>query len=369
MTLEDVPPLYVSEPQHDDMGEILDTLGVRYRSLSAVDLRNKGDGVVLLNCANRYQPPDAGLCSKIESFVRRGGSVIASDWACGVLSEISNAEFVELRSKQIPVRANIVDTELSELLGRSGVETQFHVGTWYKPTKLPSSSRVLIEAQDIPDEINVGVLESVNPLSEVLGGSGPHGDSSNVPIAYRYPFGEGSIVYTAFHNHEQPSEVEKSLLQLLVMVPIADAADTSVRDTYATITGQKKTGMRSSYEQRGGTKTGGGSDGTIVVLNVLGEETSRRKIELTPGSRQVFGRDDFRSELNEDEHGYISGEHFALEKSHSGDLIQIIDIDSTNGTEVDGRILEPNSRHPVEEGDEISLADGRIIVILDEVRD
>ena len=46
-----------------------------------------------------------------------------------------------------------------------------------------------------------------------------------------FTFGKGKVFYTSFHNHAQTSEMEKNLLQLLVIKQISVATDLDFQKT------------------------------------------------------------------------------------------------------------------------------------------
>lgn len=57
-------------------------------------------------------------------------------------------------------------------------------------------------------------------------------DGDGAPLAYSFQYGNGKIFYTAFHNHEQTSEIEEALFRLLLLFPIAEATGRTVTETY-----------------------------------------------------------------------------------------------------------------------------------------
>ncbi len=69
----------------------------------------------------------------------------------------------------------------------------------------------------------------------------------------------------------------------------------------------------------------------------------------------VFGRKDFAGLLPEEELQYISRRHFEIRKTTDGYVIR--DLNSTNGTWVDGKLLEPGEEYPLREGSVIDVAE------------
>lgn len=193
-----VPPIYVSQPRYDDMGAALDRLEISYDSLSSADVPRLEDAVVMINCGcGGY----AEKARELDTFVSRGGSAIVSDLASPTIAELSDASFTGGGTGGT-VEADIVDDELERLLGQPTAPITL-TGGYDEPSRLPDRSSVYLRERD--------------------GGT---------PLAYSFPYGDGEFVFTAFHNHEQTSEVEEALFAFLLMVPIASVTDQTVTETY-----------------------------------------------------------------------------------------------------------------------------------------
>jgi hypothetical protein len=208
LTTADIPPIYVSPAGYDDMGLILDRLGVDYEPTGSATVSNLDTAVVMINCKTTWItasliPSYRALASDFRTFVHDGGSGIVSDLAGSVITKLG-AEFAT-ESWSDSVDARVVHDELAELLGRRSVTLDLQSAV-NKPTQLPADSTVFIREA----------------------GSGD-------PLAYQFSHGNGNIVYTSFHNHEQTSEVEEALFQLLLLVPISSTIEASVTDTYTTL--------------------------------------------------------------------------------------------------------------------------------------
>ncbi len=103
-----------------------------------------------------------------------------------------------------------------------------------------------------------------------------------------------------------------------------------------------------------------------LILLVLGDSTST--IGLDVRQMLVIGRGDPGEDEKPDldlarhralEHG-ISRQHAALIPTH--DALYVTDLDSTNGTWLNGEFLQPGDRYPLKAGDEIELGLLRLVV-------
>lgn len=358
----EIPNIYVTDPGYDDMGEILDQLGVQYQPFSQIDLQSEREAVVMVNCSPEWRggalsdigefvnavSNDSGSSplndflnglgsnNPIEEafgdFIKRGGSAIISDHAGELLKGFTESTFDTLTG-ETTVTASIEDGELAELLGRQELSIEFDLAGWYKPDNTPMNSKPLL--------VDV---------------------SNNQTLAYKFEYGEGDIVYTAFHNHAQTSAVEKALLKLLLMIPIADSADTSLTDTYTTITGSTvadsgRTVIDDTTTMDGNTNTKvNKTRKTEVKLDIIGGGSIIK--QLQPGEKSQFGRTDFDDHLSKDVYKYVSGNHFEIE--NRDDEIIIRDKESTNGTTVNGNDISNGKPIQLLDGTEVALAGDRV---------
>jgi hypothetical protein len=343
----DLPPIYVTASGYDDMGAILDRLEVPYGSTSSVDLDSLDGGVVLVNCkmtwnASTLLPGHSSFKRSFGPFVERGGAAVVSDLACVVVSECTDATFGH-RNWRDDVRATVEDDELADLLGRREVTLDFDTAV-KEPERLPAGARPLLR----------------DPQTDTV-------------IAYQFSHGRGEVVYTTFHNHSQTSEVEESLLRLLLMIPIAESAGTTVTETYTSIVEAPSvdadaTGRAASAPARtdepgdpstpGATRAGAeaGTE-TTVRLELAGSAREGTVTVTVPASgRTRVGRSDLDHLLTAENAGLVSGTHLEL-RGTDGDL-WVADADSTNGTRLNGRDVSDGEARRLSSGDRLSLAGG-----------
>lgn len=243
-----VPPIYVRTPGYDDMGAALDRLGISYEALSSADVPQLDNAVVMINCGcGRYKQKARDL----DTFVSRGGSAIVSDLASPTIAKLSNASFTYGGTGGI-VEADIVDDELERLLGQPTAPITL-TGGYDEPSRLPNRSSVYLRERD--------------------GGT---------PLAFSFPYGDGEFVFTAFHNHEQTSEVEEALFAFLLMVPIASVTDQTVTETYTGLVDAEEFDTKDADE--------GQTESLSVVAPETDDTTDGSTDDRTPGAPKICSK-------------------------------------------------------------------------------
>ncbi len=198
----------VSAPGCDDAGQVLQQMGLRFKQLAHSDFRKprklKSYDLIFINClADTSQVFCGGVCLDPEAnapalrkFVSDGGLLYVSDYA---LDNIVKAFPGNIRFKSKgagpPGRttASVLDPELRDLLGPS---LPIHFDTIYAPVhSVNSSCRVYLARR-------------------------------REPILVSFPYGNGNVVYTSFHNGVQVSKQEQKLLMFMVLKTISLATST-----------------------------------------------------------------------------------------------------------------------------------------------
>lgn len=203
--INEIPPIYVSEPGFDNMAAILNELDISYNQLNWDAMDDEERGIVMLNCHSKWTTAPSSRESKFAQFVSQGGSAIVSDFAGEVIQGFTRATFDRSTSSKT-ITATVTDAELADILGTRKVDLTFDMMGWYKPMTMPREGQALLENARKTDDDNT--------------------------LAYQFPYGQGEVVYTAFHNHAQISDVEKALLRLLLIIPIAESTGSTVTNTY-----------------------------------------------------------------------------------------------------------------------------------------
>lgn len=341
LAYSDIPPVYVSTPNYDDMGAILDRLGISYTDLDMVDLSMANGGVVMLNCSFSWR--DEVDLDALEQFVADGGTLMASDLTSDAIEYFTSATFGSGGwGNSVP--AEVVDSELVDLLGQETLELDFDTAI-NEPNSLPPGATPLLRASN---------RDSV--------------------IAYKFSYQRGTVVYTVFHNHSQPTDVEDALLQALLMVPIAESADTTVEETYTTIVGEPSGGGDTQLLDESGNTTevyrqsGGGSETgirtetntTTITLRAVSGGSGELSWTIEPGDSVTLGRSELGDIVNDQHQSYVSGRHLEITHPDSHGPLKIRDTDSTNGTQLAGQDISDGRARTLEMGMELALAGDRV---------
>lgn len=221
--------------EYDDMGRLLEQLGEGYRhqKFSLEDLRDieklSQYQVVFVCCsgvpeswlsrrlgssargAGIYSPNRkvvAQVKQTLRDFVQRGGTLYASDWHFTTIAE-AFPEFVDVaktdKGAVQAVEANVLDAGLKELVGPR-LQLRFDQQDWQPAAFRGENVTVCLEATYRSND----------------------GSQRTAPMLVRFPFGEGTVIFTSFHNEKQNNEIELKLLRYLVFSAVTAKVDTDV---------------------------------------------------------------------------------------------------------------------------------------------
>ncbi|HIO22199.1 MAG TPA: hypothetical protein EYN18_07385 [Nitrospirales bacterium] len=224
----------------DDVGTSLDTLGAGYRHEEVpledfldVDKLKEYD-VIFLTCGNAAEDwyleeigegtrPGSVLIRmntevmekvhrNIREYVEQGGTLYASDWRftmiAGAFGEFVDHEKAIVGEKQI-VNAEVIDKGLRSILG-SVIKLNFDMRGWYPAVFEGPDVNVMLRGEYMTTE-DKSVVES--------------------PLLVKFPFGQGSVIFTSFHNEKQNSDLETKLLQYLVFTAVTAKVEAKVTQT------------------------------------------------------------------------------------------------------------------------------------------
>jgi hypothetical protein len=230
--------LGVTPADFDDMGRLLETLGEGYRH-EEVQLEELLDparlqdfDILFLTCGGvpqswlgeqlnaaargrgvfRARPEVLNRATdNLRSFVNQGGTLYASDWRFSLVSqafaELVDSDKASEGVKQT-VEAEVVDVGLRELLGGT-IELHFDQSGWSPAAFMGKDTVTYLR----------GRYTSVNN-KEV-----------EAPLLVKFPYGEGSVIFTSFHNEKQNSETETELLRYLVFTTVIARTESEVQQT------------------------------------------------------------------------------------------------------------------------------------------
>jgi hypothetical protein len=153
-----------------------------------------------------YQTEIAG---NMRSYVDEGGSIYASDWAYYLIEKAfsSKIDFYgddsAYGSPQVgidgPVSADVLDPVMQALLGGTSADINYDLGMWVVPEAVDSDVEVLLQAR-------VSVLDLWTGYGGVV---------HDAPIASRFEFGEGRVIFTSFHNEHQTGDTTLDMMRIL----------------------------------------------------------------------------------------------------------------------------------------------------------
>lgn len=229
--------LAVTPNEFDDMEKLLDSLGSGYRStrlsLDALLDSDRLDDydVIFLTCGGvpsdwllrrprdirngvsaRPRPVIAkGLYAALRKFVGHGGTLYASDWRFQIL-EIAFPEFTDSAKTVHGTRQNLVAQVLDPgLKGRIGatIPLCFDQSNWFPASFKGRDITVCLE----------GNLETTE------------GQKTTRPLMVTFPFEQGMVIFTSFHNEKQNSQTELELLRYLVFTTVTAREDAKIKRT------------------------------------------------------------------------------------------------------------------------------------------
>ena len=281
--------------QYDDMGSLLKKLGDGYEYTpiamdDLLDAEKLSDfDVVFLTCGTdvrswlqeavgsgeRGATSYAGkrevlerLERALKGFVNKGGTLYASDWRYVILDlafalgERSNPSGEPQKGDVQKLEAEIVLPALQEFLSAKTIHLDFDQPGWFPADLGGEKAKVLLRGK----------------YRTMLG----HERQS--PLLVQVPYGEGSIIFTSFHNESQNSEIELQLLKYLVFTTVTARAETQITKTMVQggFSPQKQNLLSASKSAQSVTqKYDCDEDGTLRFLLVFEDQGARLKLTVT----------------------------------------------------------------------------------------
>jgi hypothetical protein len=221
------------------MGKLLDTLGKGYRHTTIsydalLDPQRLAEyDVVFLTCSgvprawvgprvrdsvrggpgvfNARPEIVEGLRTSLRRFVGHGGTLYVSDLHFKLL-EVAFPEFIDqdkvAEGETQTIQARVADSGLEKRLGPS-VELRFEMRTWRPAAFRGPEVTIYLE----------GAIETIR-RGQML-----------APLLVSFPFQEGSVIFTSFHNEAQQTDMERELLRYLVFTTVTAREDARIKRT------------------------------------------------------------------------------------------------------------------------------------------
>jgi hypothetical protein len=197
--------LAVVDGDYDSIEEILDYLGFPY------DFYDSGAGqalvsdtsalapydAVFLNCGGSYDGWPAGASTGLRAYAMAGGKVYASDWAY-IMIERAFPDMVHFHDEEFSgpkvgstgmVTGEVLDPVLRDVMGEE-VQLYYQLGAWVVADDVGEGSSVMVQGSP---PTSAGALQ-------------------DLPLTIRAPEGNGSALYTTFHNESQATADAKQIL-------------------------------------------------------------------------------------------------------------------------------------------------------------
>ena len=166
--------------------------------------------IVFLNCGmgEQWRDHQAEINANLKDYVQQGGSIYASDWAYYLVESTwpakndfhgNDARFGDAAvGSQGSVSATVLDAAMIEVLDRSSANLNFDLGMWVAMVDVSPDAEVLIEGT-------------------YRWNSYGNGGTETGPLATRLHDGDGTVVFTSFHNERQATADMAKLLQEIIL--------------------------------------------------------------------------------------------------------------------------------------------------------
>lgn len=208
----------------DDIGMLLKSFGYNITVISLSDLLNYSTitafDIIALNCAGDLEDYASQSKNNLKNFVENGGKLYASDWAYIFIEEafpdyIDFPAYPQIGDAQT-TKAHISDQNLSKYLGVTEAEIVYDLDAWVVIDNVSSSTNVLISG-DVSSSGYKSSLISPQTRSSQINKSISSINSVR-PLAVSFNYGNGSVVYTTFHNESQINESVRHILEYFTIL-------------------------------------------------------------------------------------------------------------------------------------------------------
>ena len=208
----DQPSIAVVWGQYDKVEDNLTRLGIEHTFYDDASASAMFDNlevmeaydIIFINCGSYADESSVLYPQRIEnirSYVRNGGSIYASDYSSTSISlAFPNAvNFIGRTGYASDIEAHIHDPTMQTILESTSVTINYHLDFWTVINSVATDVEVLVSGD---------AYFSHNYTNYV------HNDA---PLAIRYHRGEGTVVYTTFHNDSQGTtfDVDKLLQEMI----------------------------------------------------------------------------------------------------------------------------------------------------------
>ena len=212
--------------EYDTVQEVLTSIGLEYDQFNGkagnqyIDLLTNQTAlesydIVFLNCGinERWMNQSSVVGKTLEAYVKGGGSVYASDWSHSFV-EVAFPDAVDwfgddhadmdAKVGEMGVYyANVLNEGMKKVLGSDTAELYYDLSSWGVAESVGANTEVLIEG----DIVAYDWEDWENPYREV----------KNSPLAVKIKPGNGTVIYTSFHNEPQTTVDMDKLLRDIIL--------------------------------------------------------------------------------------------------------------------------------------------------------
>ncbi len=254
VTLNEQPSinLAVTPPGFDDIGTVLSRpeLGYPWMEIQVADLANYSllsqYDAIFINCSWNIQSTPQ-VASALQQYVQNGGSIYASDWAYEYIRDafpgyinFPTDPYIGMSQQ---VTANITDAGLTNYINPtnppSTIDLEYDLGGWVVIDSVGADTTVHVRGTfDIYSSLSSLALTSFEERQQLQTQQAVEAldQLTNKPLVVSFePYGAngGKVIFTTFHNEAQQTDLEKKLLEYLVLVPLTSAQQQAVAQVIA----------------------------------------------------------------------------------------------------------------------------------------
>ena len=205
----DASKVAVVPGSYDDIGAILDDMGIDYTEITDADLENPDTVssfyIIFLNCGSETDyAEETQVQDNLRNFVKAGGSIYASDWDYLYIEYTwpdaidfwgtDDTSYPKIGNGGQHVNGDIVDSCLKDYMGKNVVDIYYDLSQW-----------VVIDG--------VGSGTNTDIQGDIETTEGPLQDK---PLLVNFTDDSGKVIYTTFHNEAQVTEDAEKILKYFV---------------------------------------------------------------------------------------------------------------------------------------------------------
>lgn len=211
----------VTPAGYDDVGRLLTDFGYNVTTIGLEDLLDSAIvsqyDIIAINCDDGLGGYAQGAKENLRRFVSNGGHLYASDWAF-VFVETAFPEFIEFPSDPYigdvqTVIASVVDTALASYLGVNQVTIEYDLPDWVVIDTISSFTNVLLVG-----DVSSGIASGNFSIRHTSPSKLTYPLTMMRPLAVNFNYGNGTVVYTTFHNEAQISEPVRHILEYFIII-------------------------------------------------------------------------------------------------------------------------------------------------------